>query len=143
MSITGVWTVAAPSVWMPIHGFICPFQLKPFFTIEPSVGLRGTLWYLDKEEFDPEGNQKFHSRGLYDTRLDFFTEFLKVFRTEGKSLEPSSTRCAPGIVHTYIPDVDQDDLPKFDAVDRIDNQNLLTYSLTNTLTSKTRKKGKL
>jgi LPS-assembly protein len=121
--------------------FYLPFQLKPFFTIEPSVGLRGTMWYLDKEEFDPEGNQKFHSRGLYDTRLDFFTEFLKVFRTEGKSLEAIKHSLRPRVVHTYIPDVDQDDLPKFDAVDRIDNQNLLTYSLTNTLTSKIRKKG--
>jgi LPS-assembly protein len=121
--------------------FYLPFQLKPFFTIEPSVGLRGTMWYLDKEEFDPEGNQKFHSRGLYDTRLDFFTEFLKVFRTEGKSFEAIKHSLRPRIVHTYIPDVDQDDLPKFDAVDRIDNQNLLTYSLTNTLTSKIRKKG--
>jgi LPS-assembly protein len=37
--------------------------------------------------------------------------------------------------------VDQSDLPSFDTVDRIDNTNLVTYSLTNTLTSKSRKKG--
>ncbi len=37
--------------------------------------------------------------------------------------------------------MDQDDLPNFDSIDRIDNVNLLTYSLTNTLTSKTRKTG--
>lgn len=47
----------------------------------------------------------------------------------------------PRIIHTFIPDVDQDDLPNFDSIDRIDNENLLTYSLVNTLTSKTRKKG--
>ena len=47
----------------------------------------------------------------------------------------------PRVVHTYIPDIDQDDLPNFDSIDRIDNQQLLTYSLTNTLTSKTRKEG--
>ena len=118
-----------------------PFRLKPFFTIEPSVGLRGTLWYLDKKEFDPEGDQKFHNRGLFDTRLDFFTEVFNVFRTEGKTIEAIKHTLRPRVVHTYIPDQDQDDLPNFDSIDRIDNQNLLTYSLTNTLTSKTRKGG--
>jgi LPS-assembly protein len=41
----------------------------------------------------------------------------------------------------YNTNVDQSDLPSFDAVDRIDNTNLVTYSLTNTLTSKSRKEG--
>ena len=121
--------------------FYLPFQLKPFFTIEPSVGLRGTLWYLDKKEFGPEGDQRFYSRGLYDTRLDFFTEILRIFRVEGSTIEAIRHSVRPRVVHTFIPDVDQDDLPNFDAIDRIENQNLLTYSLVNTLTSKTRKKG--
>lgn len=118
-----------------------PFQLKPFFTIEPSVGFRGTLWYLDKKEFGPEGDQKFYRRGLYDTRVDFFTEVFNIFRTEGKTIEAIKHAVRPRVVHTYIPDKDQDDLPSFDGIDRIANQNLLTYSLTNTLTSKTRKEG--
>jgi LPS-assembly protein len=118
-----------------------PFQFKSFFSIEPSVGLRGTLWHLDKKEFDPQGDQKFHSRGLYDTRLDFFSEVFNIFRTEGKTIESVKHTVRPRIVHTYIPDQDQDDLPNFDSIDRIDNENLLTYSLTNTLTSKTRKEG--
>ena len=125
---------AAPRVYLPL-------QLKPFFTIEPSIGLRGTLWYLDKKEFDPDGDQRFHSRGLYDTNLDFFTEIFKIFRIEGKTVESIKHTVRPRVIHTYIPDVDQDDLPNFDAIDRIDNQNLLTYSLTNTLTSKIRKAG--
>jgi LPS-assembly protein len=118
-----------------------PFRLKPFFTIEPSVGLRGTLWYLDKEEYGPEGDQQFYNRGLFDTRLDFFTEILRVFRPENEIFEAIKHSVRPRITHTFIPEVDQEDLPKFDAVDRINNQNLLTYSLTNTLTSKARKKG--
>jgi len=118
-----------------------PFQLKPFFTIEPSIGLRGTLWYLDKENYGPEDDKKFYSRGLYDTRLDLFTEVFNVFRTEGKTFEAFKHTIRPRVVHTYIPDQDQDDLPNFDSTDRIDNENLLTYSLTNTLTSKIRKEG--
>jgi LPS-assembly protein len=121
--------------------FYLPFKLKPFFTIEPSIGLRGTLWYLDKEEFGPDDDKRFYSRGLYDTQLDFFTEFFRVFRPEGDTIEAIRHSLRPRIVHTYIPDVDQSDLPNFDGIDRINNENLLTYSLVNTLTSKSRKKG--
>jgi LPS-assembly protein len=118
-----------------------PLRFKSFFSIEPSVGLRGTLWYLDKKEYGPDGDKKFYDRGLYDTRVDLFSEIFKVFRIEGQTIEAIKHTLRPRIAHSYIPDVDQEDLPKFDAIDRIDNQNLLTYSLTNTLTSKTRKEG--
>jgi LPS-assembly protein len=121
--------------------FYLPFQLKPFFSIEPSVGLLGTLWYLDKKEYGPKDDKKFYSRGLYDTRLDFFTEVFNVFRTEGKTFEAFKHTIRPRVVHIYIPDQDQDDLPYFDSADRIDNENLLSYSLTNTLTSKIKKEG--
>ena len=118
-----------------------PFQLKPFFTIEPSVGLRGTMWYLDKKDYGPEGDQQYYSRGMFDTRLDFFTEVFNIYRTKGKTFEAFKHTVRPRVVHTYISKQNQDDLPNFDSTDRIDDQNLLTYSLTNTLTSKARKEG--
>jgi len=117
-----------------------PFQLRPFISIEPSVGVRGTLWRPDKKEFGPD-DKKFYHRELYDTRLDLFSEIYSVFHTEGKTIEAVKHTIRPRIIHEFIPDVDQDDLPNFDAIDRINNVNLLTYSLTNTLTSKTRKTG--
>jgi len=121
--------------------FYLPLLLKPFFTIEPSVGLRGTLWRLDKKEFGPEGDKQYYSRGIYDTRLDFFSEIFKVFQVEGERIEAIKHSLRPRVVHQFIPNQDQDDLPNFDATDRIENRNLVTYSLTNTLTSKSRKQG--
>jgi LPS-assembly protein len=118
-----------------------PFKLKSYLTIEPSVGARGTAWRLDKKEFGPEGDKKYYYRGLYDTRLDLFSEVFKIFRIEGKTLDAIKHTVRPRISYDYIPNIDQTNLPDFDAVDRIENQNLITYSLTNTLTSKTRKKG--
>ena len=117
-----------------------PIQFRPFINIEPSVGVRGTLWRPDKREFGPD-DKKFYYRGLYDTRLDLFSEFYNVFHTENNVVKAIKHSVRPRIIHDFIPDVDQDDLPNFDSIDRIANQNLLTYSLTNTLTSKTRKKG--
>ena len=117
-----------------------PFQLRPFINIEPSVGVRGTLWCPDKKEFGPD-DKNFYHRELYDTRLDLFSELYSVFHTESKTIEAIKHTIRPRIIHDFIPDVDQDDLPNFDSIDRIDNINLLTYSLTNVLTSKTRKTG--
>jgi LPS-assembly protein len=117
-----------------------PLRFKPFINVEPSVGVRGTVWRPDKKEFGPE-DKKFYHRELYDTRLDIFSEIYRVFHTESNRFQAVKHTIRPRVIYDYIPNVDQDDLPNFDATDRIVNQNLLTYSLTNVLTSKTRKKG--
>ncbi|MEJ2284940.1 MAG: LPS assembly protein LptD, partial [Desulfobacterales bacterium] len=122
-----------PRVYLPIN-------VKPFFTIEPSVGLRETLWYLDNDDFGPK-DKRFYSRELFDTGLNLFSEFYNVFRMEGETIRAVKHSIRPEVTHTYIPNVDQSDLPSFDTVDRVDNVNLLTYSLTNTLTTKSRKEG--
>jgi len=117
-----------------------PFQFRPFINIEPSVGVRGTLWRPDKREFGPD-DKEFYHRELYDTRLDLFSELYNVFHPENNTFQAIKHTVRPRIIHDFIPDIDQGDLPNFDSIDRIANQNLLTYSLTNILTSKTRKKG--
>ena len=117
-----------------------PLSFKHFFTIEPSVGLRETLWYLDKEEFGPK-DKKFYNRELFDTGINFFSDIYNVFHLEGKTLKAIKHSLRPQVTHVYIPNVDQSDLPSFDSVDRVDNTNLVIYSLTNILTSKSRKEG--
>jgi len=117
-----------------------PIAVKPFFTIEPSVGVRETMWYVDKKQFGPE-DKRFYHRELYDTRVEMSSDIFKVFNIEGRTLEAVKHTIRPQATHIYIPEIDQSDLPSFDGVDRIGKTNLLTYSLTNTLTSKTRKKG--
>jgi LPS-assembly protein len=64
-----------------------------------------------------------------------------VFHLEGDTVKAIKHTLRPQVTHAYIPNVDQSDLPDFDAIDRIDQTNLITYSLTNTLTSKSKKEG--
>jgi LPS-assembly protein len=120
--------------------FYLPFTVKPFIAIEPSIGLRETAWYLDKEKYGPK-DRKTYSRELFDTRLNFFSEIYQVFQLQGETLKAIKHSIRPELTHTYIPNVDQSDLPNFDAIDRVDNTNLVTYSLTNFLTSKSIKEG--
>lgn len=117
-----------------------PVQVKSFFTIEPSIGLRETLWYLDDNDFGAN-DKRLYSRELFDTSVSFNSDVFNVFHLEGRTIKAIKHTIEPKITYTYIPNVDQSDLPSFDVVDRIDNTNLVTYSLTNTLTSKSRKEG--
>ncbi len=122
--------------------FYIPFRVIKYATVEPSVGLRETAYRLDKNNFDdqPDTDQWSH-RELFDTRLELFTEMERVFNIEGQLYERIKHRIRPQITHEFIPDSKQGDLPRFDAIDRIDETNKITYSLINTLTSKLKPVG--
>ena len=119
---------------------LLPLRLKSYLSFEPSVGLRETAWRLDKSEDDPsdDGQQYFH-RELFDARLDLFSEVYSVFKPDWGRLERIKHTIRPRVIYDYTSDPDQSDLPNFDSTDRVANENLITYSLTNSLTSKTRK----
>jgi LPS-assembly protein len=120
--------------------FYLPLQVEPYFTIEPSIGLRETLWYLDKKEYGPK-NDQFYNRELFDTGLTLFSNVYNVFHLGGETFKAVKHTIRPQVTHAFRPNVDQSELPNFDAIDRVDKTNLITYSLTNTLTSKSRKEG--
>jgi len=119
--------------------FYLPFRVKNYLTIEPSAGLRETAYRLDKKNFDGDAsNDRWSHRELFDTRLDFFSEITNVFDWEGQLLEKIKHTIRPQVTHEFVPDSNQGGLPNFDPIDRIDETNKITYSLTNTLTSKSK-----
>ena len=122
--------------------FYLPFRPKNVLTIEPSVGLRQTAYRMDKNNFDGESNNsRWSHRELFDTRIDFFSEISKVFDLEGQLFEKIKHTIRPQVTHEFVPDANQGGLPSFDPIDRIDETNKITYSLTNTLTSKSKQVG--
>lgn len=134
--------------------FYFPYRYKNYFTIEPSMGVRETVWHLDKDEYSPS-DQKGFNRQIYDTKIDLFSEIHQIFNVKGKSIEKIRHTIRPKIIWDYIPEKNQDKYPLFDdldriekqnqdeyllfdGIDRIEKQNLVTYSITNTLTSKSK-----
>ncbi|MBT8331245.1 MAG: LPS assembly protein LptD, partial [Deltaproteobacteria bacterium] len=116
-----------------------PFRVQNYLTIEPSAGYRQTLYGLDKDNFEdqPDADRWSH-RELFDTRLDFFSEINKVYAFEGQLFEKVKHRIRPQITHEFISNSRQRSLPRFDANDRIDETNKISYSVINTLTSKSK-----
>ncbi len=120
-----------------------PLKLKNYLSFEPSAGVRETFWYMEKketgEEYSEEEKQRF-SRQIFDIKLDLSSELHKVYATDMFGTAATKHSVIPQVIYEYIPEQDQDKLPDFDvdSIDRIEKKNLVTYSLTNTFTSKSK-----
>jgi LPS-assembly protein len=116
--------------------FYFPWRYQHFAAVEPSFGLRETVWNVDHEqEPDPELNLTAH-RESYDLKLDVSSEIYRVFSSGWEGVDRIQHQIRPQVVYEYIPDQDQSDLPQFDGTDRINKRNRITYSLINTLISR-------
>jgi LPS-assembly protein len=118
--------------------FYLPYTFGSYFTIEPSVGLRETIWHFDKKQYQTSDKKTLY-RELYDLKLDLTSEVYQIFDFHAGSVERIKHAISPEIIWEYIPNKDQSELPDLDEIDRIPEKNLITYSVTNTLTSKFKK----
>ncbi len=108
-----------------------PTSIGPYLTLEPSAGLRYTVWQMEKVASSND-LKRFHSRTIYDLELALASQLHRIFRIGQERLLKHSLQ--PEVTYQYIPDQDQSRLPDFDGVDRIEARNLITYSLNNLFT---------
>jgi len=59
-----------------------------------------------------------------------------VFDVGGENVQKRKHTIEPEVDYLFIPDVNQDDLPVYDFVDRINRRNLVTYGFTSRLLAK-------
>ena len=118
-----------------------PIRYKNYFTFEPSFGVRETAWRINEDEdTSTENDWKLH-RELYDIALDLSTELFHIYHINGKDIDKIRHSIRPQIVYDYIPDdPDLSLYPNFEEeIDRVKKKNLVTYSIINTFTSKSKK----
>ncbi|CAB5147591.1 LPS-assembly protein LptD @ Organic solvent tolerance protein precursor [Olavius algarvensis associated proteobacterium Delta 3] len=118
--------------------FYYPYRLRNIMTLEPSVGLRETAWYINAyAPGTPDKNSAFH-RESFDFRLDASTDISRVYPVRFGPTDRLRHLSRFQAVYDYVPDQDQGELPLFDGTDRIEKVNQITYSWTNTLTGRSR-----
>jgi len=71
------------------------------------------------------------NRFLGDFRAEIATTMIRDFNINAGSATGLSHTFRPYVNYKYISDVDQDDLPQFDSVDDVGDQNLVSYGLDN------------
>ncbi|MBF0099698.1 MAG: LPS-assembly protein LptD [Desulfobacterales bacterium] len=116
-----------------------PLSLREYMTIEPSVGVRHTLWYVTRGSNSPLTQIDSSSeRGLYDIKLDLASNVEKLYTLKNNNL--IHHRICSLITYEYIPYENQNSYPVFIsskpdsdpssiAIDRIDDKNRITYSM--------------
>ncbi len=112
-----------------------PVSLFGYFDFEPSVGLRETSWQVEEyENQGPKEDDRLQSRNLYDLKGDLSTEISRIFNVGGVTIDKIRHAIRPQVVYSYIPTLEQEDLPDF--VSAIGRSNVVTYSVTNNFTAR-------
>jgi LPS-assembly protein len=117
--------------------FSLPFNLGTALQITPLAGWQGSLWERDDSQIDT-GNRH-GNRQLFNMGGTATTEVQRIFNVGGESLDKNRHSIKPEVTYTYIPNVDQVDIP--DYVPVVPGQNSVTYAVTNTLTGRIKDKA--
>lgn len=113
-----------------------PVRLGRMLSVEPSLGARETLWQIDRFEDDARDLKRNRHRDLYDFKLDLSSEIYNVFKPDWGEIGGLKHSAKFRVEYTYTPTLDQESYPYFDGVDRIEGENLITYSVVNTVTTR-------
>jgi LPS-assembly protein len=123
-----------------------PMRLFNVLKLESSVGLRETFYqtYSDPTHQFQDRN----SREIFEAETEASTEFYRVYDAASVSkisklynVSKWMHTIEPIVGYSYIPRVNQNDLPIFDEVDRIPYTSQLTYGVTQRLVGKPDKEG--
>jgi LPS-assembly protein len=114
-----------------------PLRVCNYFDFEPSVGLRETIWHVERyEDETPRKEDWLHSRKGFDFKVDLSTELSRIFHLKGEIFDMIRHAVRPRVVYNYVSLPEQEDYPWFEGIDRIEEKNVLTYSVTNNFTAK-------
>ena len=118
-----------------------PFHLGPV-SVDPSIGLRQSWWRTENPDSTVDTGSRSESRNTWSARIDASTEFYRIFDVDTASVDKLKHLIRPQLTFEMTPEEDQDTLPSFDAIDRIDEQNTLTLAFTQTFTTRSTQVGK-
>ena len=109
-----------------------PIPVSQYLETRAEVGARETFYSISEYGDTVWGKDDTQNRFLADFELEIATTLLKELDkyADNTALEH---QIRPFVRYNYIPDVDQDDIPHFDSVDRIGEASKITYGLDNFL----------
>lgn len=109
-----------PRLWAPV-------PIDRYLTITPLFGLRETWYSRSAQTTDAVTREA----GYFSTTAD--TRLIRRFTAEGG--QAFTHKIEPAVTYEYLAPSRQTDIPAFNDLDRLTRKNLLTYSLTNRLST--------
>jgi LPS-assembly protein len=98
------------------------------FVFSPRAGFRERVYLIEDQKTD---------KGIYDFGTTIGTKIFRILEVDGiGGMSRMKHAIEPSLSYAFVPEVNQDNLPKFDEYDSIQKTNKVTYSLTNRLIGK-------
>lgn len=117
-------------------GFSLPLNLGDYLQLTPQMSVKGTYW--DRDDNPVMTQNKRGDRELYSAGATVTSEIYRIFEIGSQKIERIRHGIRPELTYTYIPNINQDNMP--DYVSRIYEQNTITYALTNTFLARLKEK---
>jgi len=108
-----------------------PLPLGDYIEATVDAGIRDTAYLIQKYGDSNWNGSNSENRFLVDLSTEIGTTLARDFNVNMDSVYVWSHTVRPYVRYHYIPNVNQDDLPRFDNVDTIGDQNLVTYGIDN------------
>lgn len=108
-----------------------PVPLSDYLEATAELGVRDTA-YLIQEYGDASWvEDQLENRLIFDFETEIGTTLVRDFGVNIGSVNSWNHTFRPYVNYLYIPDINQGDLPKFDEVDAIYDENLFSYGIDN------------
>ncbi len=110
-----------------------PVPLSPYLETLVEVALRDTFYSVQPYGDAEWDNSDTQNRFIPEYKVETATTLERDFSTGEGEFDGFTHQVRPFVKYDYIPDVDQNDLPRFDEVDLITDKNAITYGMDNFL----------
>jgi len=108
---------------------LLPLSLRENFFFLTDFGFRQTSYF---NASDDEGLDD--SRGLFHLASSLSTKFMKIYEISSRTKLRHTIE--PEVIYTYIESGNQNDLPRYDELDRIPEENRIALAFTNRFITK-------
>ncbi|HPC85010.1 MAG TPA: LPS assembly protein LptD [Smithellaceae bacterium] len=132
-----------------------PFNVSRFAKVTPQITLREVYW--NRDDSQANSDNKSGNRTVYNAGLSISSRISRVFAVKIQNLDKIKHEIKPEIFYSYIPEVNQDNLPDFipwvnsfmanslssniGYTNALTEQNAVAWALTNTLTARAKNKS--
>ncbi len=105
--------------------------LTPYLETRVDAGVRNTSYFIDGNDDSRWSDSESDNRFLFDFGGRTGTSLSRDFGIGVGGVSKLNHLFRPYVSYRYLHDVDQDDLPDFNEIDRIEGQNVIYYGLDN------------
>ncbi len=111
-----------------------PIPLGSYLESRAEVGLRETAYDVQTYGDGTWDQGNTPTRTLYSIHTELGTTLARDFDIPMGGYNGINHKMRPLIQYDFVPNVDQDNLPSFDSIDRINPENTITYGVDNFFT---------